>query len=521
MYDKKNGVEWNQYETMSDLLQNSCERYAKRVAFSWKKGRKTIEKTYEEWERDLLLTAGKISKMKEKHIGIVSDISYEAMVSLFAIIIAGKVAVPLEADQSKALYEKHIEKADIELILYRVSTMGEQPDNCSLLQFQELFSMEGERFLEWPKWESDRAACIFFSSGTSGDFGEKKCVLLSQLNIVTTCAVFHMREFYRRTTETLLFLPFYHVQAFSGIVACIEGGYKTFLGKGPKYLTVDLLEAQPDFIMSVPQVSELLMKGIQKGIKSSGKEADVEKGLRLTKALWKYKIDLRPTVFQDIYKGLGGHLRVMTVGGAPISTDIIDYFEGFGIYLLTGYGMTETAGAVAQNTLRRLRPGSVGIVFPYNEVKIVDGEIWIRGNNVMLGYYKDEEATKHVMEDGWLKTGDLGYLDEDGYLFITGRKKNLIILSNGVNVSPEEVEKELLKSELIQEVVVCEKDGHIHARIYPGELSKEAEKVIQAQIAEEIKNYNYENSVYNRIVSWELRTAPFEKTSNLKIKRNV
>ena len=139
----------------------------------------------------------------------------------------------------------------------------------------------------------------------------------------------------------------------------------------------------------------------------------------------------------------------------------------------------------------------------------------------MLGYYKDEEATKRVMEDGWLKTGDLGYLDEDGYLYIIGRKKNLIILSNGENVSPEEIEKELLKSQYIQEIIVREKAGHIHADIYPGELKKEQLKTVSDNIAEEIKNYNYSHSVYNRIVSWSLRETPFEKTVSLKIKRNA
>ncbi|MBQ8856824.1 MAG: AMP-binding protein [Lachnospiraceae bacterium] len=520
MYYKKLGFEWNRYETLAELLRDTCEKHSDLVVFSWKKGRKTIEKTYKEFENDLLMMAGKISTLNAEHIGIVNDISYECILTLFAVIVAGKVAVPLEAFQSRELYEKSVKKADIELILYKQSTMDEKPENCKTLQFQELYAGETEAFLEWPTWERDRPACIFFTSGT---FGEKNCVLLSQLNLATTNAVFHGPGKLKRQSETVWFLPFYHVLAFSGMVACFAGGYKIHLGKGIKYFQIELLEYHPDFILSVPLVSELLMQGIQKAIKESGKEDSVEKGIRLTKWLWKlfwkFEVDIRPSVFKEIYDGLGGRLRIMTVGGAPISHETVNFFEDFGIYLLNGYGMTETSGVIAQNTLLCKENGSAGIVLPYNEVKIVDGEIWVRGDNVMLGYYKDEEATARVMEDGWLKTGDLGRLDKDGYLYITGRKKNLIILSNGVNVSPEEIEEELMKSPGIAEVIVREKNEHIHAEIYAGEFEETEEKEIRNQIGEVIQTFNHSNAVYTRIVSWELRKEPFEKTTTLKIKR--
>ncbi len=519
MHYKKKGFEWDQYATFVELMADSCSKHSDLAVFSWKKGRKIIEKTYQEWKEDLLLTAGKIAKLDASHIGVVSDLTYESILSIYAIIVAGKVVVPLEASQSKEIYEKYVSKADVDLILYTESAMDEKPENCKLMLIDELVNWDAEGLKEWPTWEKNRPACIFFTSGTSGQNGEKSCVLLSQENIATTNADYPGPVKRTSKAETIMYLPMYHVFAVSGLIGCMSRGYKSYLSKGAKYLSVELLEYSPDFLLSVPVVTELLMKGIQRGIKSSGKEKEVLKGAKLTRLFAKLKIDIAPKIFKEIYDGIGGNLRVLHVSGAAISQKMIDFFEDFGIYLLDGYGMTEASGVVAKSTFPCRRPGSVGIVLPYNEVKIVDGEIWLRGINIMLGYYKDEEATKRVMEDGWLKTGDLGYLDEDGYLYITGRKKNLIILSNGVNISPEEIEKELLKSQYIQEVIVREKDDHIHADIYAGEL-KEAE-IIQKkeQIQEEIKEFNYSNSVYNRIVSWDLREVPFEKTATMKIKR--
>lgn len=521
MYDKKKGYAWNQYNSFVELIADSCRKHSDLVVFAWKKGRKTIEKTFREWKEDLLLAAGKIMKLDASHIGVMSDGSYESILSIFAILVAGKVVVPLEDSQSKAILENYVFKADIDLILYTESAMVEKPENCKLVLIDELMNLNAEGLNDWPTWEKDRPACIFFTSGTSGKKGEKSCVLLSQQNIATTTADYPSPVKRTSKPETISYLPMYHVFAVSNLITCMASGYKSYLSKGAKYLSVELLEYSPDFLPSVPVVTELLMKGIQKSIKAGGKEKEVLKGAKLTRLFAKFNIDIGPKIFKEIYKGIGGNLRFIHVSGAPISQKMVDFFEDFGIYLLDGYGMTEASGVVAKITFPCRRPGSVGIILPYNEVKIVDGEIWLRGNNVMLGYYKDEEATKRVMEDGWLKTGDLGYLDEDGYLYITGRKKNLIILSNGVNVSPEEIEKELLKSQYIQEIIVREKDGHIHADIYPGEVKKEQLETIRDNIAEEIKNYNHTNSVYNRIVSWDLRKIPFEKTSSLKIKRNA
>lgn len=517
MYYKKQGFEWNHYSTLVELLSSACECHSDSVLFSWKKGRKTVEKTYKEWKEDLLLTAGKIVQFEETHIGVISEISYECILSIFAIIVAGKVVVPLETGLQKELIEMYVKKADINLILYNDTQMEGKPENCRLMQFSELMNRPASGLKEWPVLHKDRPACMFFTSGTTS--AEKSCVLLSQQNIATTNAVFQQSEKLTYQPQTIIYLPLYHVLTFSGMIACFMGGYKLYLGKGAKYLQVELLEYHPDFLLSVPIVNELLMKGIQKGIEQGGKMEDFQKGVKLAKLLWKFGIDLRPQIFKDIYKGLGGRLRLLHVGGAAIRPEVVSFFEDIGIYVLNGYGLTETSGVVTENTLFCRRDGSVGSVLPYNEMKIVDGEIWVRGDNVMLGYYKDEEGSERVMEDGWLKTGDLGRMDKAGYLYITGRKKNLIILSNGVNISPEEIEGELIKSSYIEEVIIREKDGHIHAEIYAGELKESEIAQKKEQIQEEIKKFNYSNSLYKRVVSWDLREVPFEKTTTMKIKR--
>lgn len=521
MYYKKEGYEWNCYDTITQLLSDACEKYAERDAFVWKKGRHFVRKTYQDWKKDLLEMAGKIASLEVSHIGIVSDISYESVLCMYAALAAGKVVVPLEDDQIGIYYEEAVSSADIELILYGNDTLDRTETVCKWMSFQEVTQIEAKGFETWPQWESGRPACIFFTSGTTQCSREKTCVMLSQKNIATTCALFHSPFGSKTVPEMLMYLPIYHVLAFSGMVSCFAGGYKIFIGSGTKYFHIDLLTYCPDFILSVPLINELLKKGIEKEIQKSGKQKDVEKGIRLTKWFWKFGIDIRPKVFEEIYKGIGGRLRVLMVGGAFIDPEVITFFEDFGIYVLNGYGLTETTGVISQNTFYHTKKESVGIVLPYNEVKIVDGEILVRGDNVMLGYYKDEEKTRSIMEDGWLKTGDLGYLDAEGYLHITGRKRNLILLSNGVNVSPELLERELLQSSVVQEVLVREKDGRIHADIYAGEYEETQVKERKREIEEMLMQFNQNHPLHHRIVSWELRKQPFEKTATMKIKRKV
>ncbi len=217
----------------------------------------------------------------------------------------------------------------------------------------------------------------------------------------------------------------------------------------------------------------------------------------------------------------GGNLKTICSGGAYLDPEYIDRFEEYGITILQGYGMTECSPVISTNLAWESKKGSVGKLMPNCEAKIVDEEIWVRGSSVMMGYYKMPEETAETLEDGWLKTGDLGYVDEDRFVYITGRKKNLIILANGENVSPEEIENQFSRFELVKEILVREKDTLIEAEIFPDyEYAKKKHiKDIQAKLQEMIDEYNKDVPVYKRIHSLIVRETEFDKTTAKKIKR--
>ena len=217
----------------------------------------------------------------------------------------------------------------------------------------------------------------------------------------------------------------------------------------------------------------------------------------------------------------GGSLRIICSGGAYLDPDYVDRFREYGITILQGYGMTECSPVISTNLEWENKKGSVGKLLPNCEARVVDEEIWVRGSSVMQGYYKMPEQTAETLEDGWLKTGDLGYVDEDNFVYITGRRKNLIILANGENVSPEELENELSRSELVKEILVREKDKIIEAEIFPDyEYAKKKHiKDIQGKLQELIDGFNKDMPVYKRIYSLIVRETEFEKTPSKKIKR--
>ena len=239
--------------------------------------------------------------------------------------------------------------------------------------------------------------------------------------------------------------------------------------------------------------------------------------MNLTWLLYKCHIDIRRRVFSPIIDRFGGELRVLVVGGAYMEPRIIKDFAKLGITIIQGYGITECAPVVSSNTDKLIKYNSVGKVVNNTRVKIVDGEILVKGPIVMKGYYKNKQATEEAFDEGWFKTGDLGYLDSDDYLYITGRKKNLIILNNGENISPEYLERKILLLSYVKEVVVYERDGKIQAEVL---LDTESEGANE-RIAEDIVKLNKKMPDYMKIANIFIRKEEFEKTSTSKIKRNV
>jgi len=260
----------------------------------------------------------------------------------------------------------------------------------------------------------------------------------------------------------------------------------------------------------VPLYVETLYKGIWKAVREQNKERVLRALIKASNLLRKCGLDLRRKLFRSVLEQFGVKLDLIVCGGAFLEQRYIDGMEDIGIQVLNGYGITECSPVVAVNRNRWAKPGSIGLPLPCCEVQIQDNEICVKGDLVMAGYFQDEAATGSSIQDGWFYTGDLGYLDEDGFLFITGRKKNLIILSNGKNVSAEELEAQILQIAGVEEVIAYGEDGHSTAEIF-----SEKPDGIRGEIAA----LNQKLPPYKRIQRVKFREPPFEKTTTRKIKQ--
>ena len=288
----------------------------------------------------------------------------------------------------------------------------------------------------------------------------------------------------------------------------------------------DIREARPELLILVPLFLETMYNSIWKGLRAKGIESQIKALIDKNNAEG-VSDEAKREMFKDILAAFGGRLTRIVSGGAPLNIRLYEGFKDFGIEVINGYGITETSPVLGINRMELNKPESVGMLVAGEEVKIDnpdengDGEICARSTSVMLGYYKDEARTAEALRDGWFYTGDKGFLDEDDYIHINGRIKNLIILANGENVSPEELEGMLYENEAVMEVLVYEKDGKITAEILPDEdyLKRNSIEDGEAYIRKFISDLNRELAVYKRIGTVVFRDTPFERTSSKKIKR--
>ena len=511
---KDNKLKISEFNTITELLKYSCNGRKDEILFI-EEGKENSEVTYGQFEQDIFSIAGKLKALDVSHIGVVCNLSYNCILCLYAVIVAGKVLVPLSEDLSAEETEKYINKADIDLLIYNADRIDGIDTKCEQMDIQKLIQMEGQALTEWPQWEEERKACIFFTSGTEG---EENGVVLTQKNTSYVNNYTDSGHINRRP-RTLIFLPIHHVFSFVSLTVCIHDYCEIHLSRSIAYVALELEKIRPDVITTVPMINELFRSKVAKGIEESGKKKQIDKLIRLSNLLRKLGIDIRTPLFRKLRESMGGIPQLIITGASASSEETIRFFDDIGIIILQAYGLTETCAAVSTNKLKMNRIGSVGKPVYYDEIRIKDSEIQVKGGNVMKEYYKNPIATSRVFDGEWLKTGDLGYIDCDGYIYITGRKKNLIILDNGENVSPEELEKKLISCSEIQDVIVREKDGHIHAEIYNSDLSASNEDVLKNAVDNAIDKLNRENPIYKRIVSWEFRREAFEKTSTMKIRR--
>ncbi len=519
----------------SDVPDFCAKNFGNKTAFSFMKGKelKTVTFSRLKLEADsigsLLFKLG----LGKKRIAILAENSVEWIEAFFAIERVGSIAVPLDKELYNDDIIKLIKRSDCKAVFYSKSYQSKVDDikndftQISFISFEsfpEIIEKEKNNAVLLPKFEIDEndPCLIVFTSGTTGD---SKGVVLSHKNILSDTII--GCRILGNFKKAVLILPLHHTFGLiTGIIGpmLIEGN--VFISKSIRRVQKDMEFFKPDIILVVPIIAETVYKKVWAQAEAQGKAEKLKRGLRLSNFLLKFGIDKRRQLFKEVLSKFGGELNTIICGGAPINENIVKGLCELGIETRNGYGITECSPIVSVNPFGKGKNkiGSAGVALDCCEIRIKDkdkdgiGEIEVRGSNVMLGYLDNEEATKEAFDGEWFKTGDVGRLDKDGYLYLTGRKKNLIILSNGKNVSPEEIEAKLLDFSLIEEVVVFDEDGKIGAEIYPGEgCSDDMKNDIYAVVDE----YNKTVPPYKNIEKITVRNTPFPKTTTMKIKRNI
>jgi long-chain acyl-CoA synthetase len=532
------------FRDLKELLFQKIKSQPEGIAFAFSKGRNQItEKTYREfWEEVNALGTWMNHQEIQGHIAIIGENSYEWLLCFFAIVNGGNVAVPIDKELPEEEIAALLEKADVQTVFYSQSYYGNIKsyaigDMDTYLAAGKRMIASGSRgFLDY-QIDHKKMCCVMFTSGTSG---VSKGVMLSHENFAEdingSCQLFVLEG------NTLPVLPFHHAFGLVvGVFMVFHYGYTIYINRSLKTIQKDLQIAKPQTMFLVPLFVETFHKQIWSAAKKEGREKQLHKMMKLSDWLLKRGIDIRGKIFTSVRQAFGGNLAYIICGGAPLGVSYIQEFRSWGIEILNGYGTTECSPCAAVNRNFFHKDGTVGMAVPNIKVRISDeGEVLIQGPIVMLGYYKDEAATKEAFRvqnerasapeqgmelDNWYATGDLGIMDEDGFITLTGRKKNLIILSNGENVSPEELEADFYKDEAVREVLVYEKDGLITAEIFPNEDylkswgGMNAARNEQEYFEKLRMRINRNRPMYKQIGEVLLRDSEFPKNTSKKIIR--
>ena len=488
-----------------------------------------------------------------KNCVVIGKFSYEWVLTYFATLSIGSVLVPLDREWLAPDLSDTVAKADASFlfcdydIAQKATYIADQVDLTAAPIYLNAGENEGGL---WALVEAGRAkfaadpqpyfnarinpnklSLLVFTSGTTG---KGKGVMLSQNAILSDLS--DVIPYVYFSNKTVGVLPPHHTYGSSVmLIGHMMIGCEIYVSNGIRYVQKELKEQKPGHLVLVPLYLETFYRKIMANIKEQGKEELVARMIKVSNGMRKVGIDARKKLFGAIRAAFGGEVEMIISGGAPINPEILNFFEAIGISTLNGYGITECAPIVAVNRTRHVVPGSVGTVLDIDTVKIREpnsdgeGEICVKGPNVMLGYYKDDEATLDAFDsDGYFKTGDYGKLDEDNILYITGRKKNLIILSNGKNVYPEEIESELIATPGVLEIIVYEgqsKRGIQHnaivAEIFPDKdyIEKNGIEDVEKYLKTYIDNYNRGAVPYKKISILKVRKEEFPKNTLRKIMR--
>ena len=505
-----------------------------------------------------------------KRIALIGKNSYEWYMSYFAVLCGLGIAVPLDKGLPYEETEKSLIKSRSAVLLFDKAHLDlveelKKNDTTGVSAYYALEPVDGyetvydiieegrkemeagnEDFLSLPI-DPDTVSILLFTSGTTS---KAKAVMLSEHNILANIYMLDRVEDVRHGDVNMAFLPYHHTFGSSGQTMMISQGVTTVFCDGLKYIQKNIVEYKVTVFVCVPLLIEAIYKRIQQGIDKQGKRKKYEFGLKLSRFLMKFHIDVRRKLFKDILDQLGGELRYIVSGASALDPVVESSFEAMGINVVQGYGMTEASPVIAAENPPNRRPGSIGYSMPDLELILADqneegiGELCCKGANVMLGYYEDKEATDEILIDGWLHTGDLASLDKDGYIFIRGRKKNVIVLKNGKNVYPEELEDLIDALPYTQEsmvfgqarrvdgdskdLILCAKivyDPDVVKENYGITIEKDEEGKVSGMdaltslVQRDIDAINETLPSYKQIHRFTLSDEPMEKTTTGKIKR--
>ena len=554
--------EKREFSSVRELVEWAGETYGEKTAYSYKKNVRAEEPervSYVKLRDDVRALSSKLASVgaSGKHVAVIGKFSYEWVLVYFSVLASGGVLVPLDRDWSAEELVETAKRADVEYLFIEES-LKDKADAISLatelLEAPVFLSLDksdtgacttvGELLEDGAaKFEADKdlyygapidamgLSLLVFTSGTTG---KGKGVMLSQNAILSDLSSIIPYIAFR--DKTVGVLPPHHTFGSSVmIIGHTMIGCEIYISAGIRYVQKELVEQKPGHLILVPLYLETFYRKIWANIKNQGKEKLVRAMIKVSNVLRKIGIDIREKLFGSIRAAFGGEVSMIISGGAPINPEILSFFEAIGISTLNGYGITECAPIIAVNRSKNIVPGSVGNVIDIDTVRIDDpnedgeGEILVSGPNVMLGYFKDEQATSEAMtEDGYFRTGDYGKLDENNVLYITGRKKNLIILSNGKNVYPEEIENELVAVPGIQDIIVYEGKSRrgmeynaIVAEVFPDKEYMEANAItdVAAYLQPYIDEYNRSATPYKKIAVLKVREEDFPKNTLRKIMR--
>lgn len=560
---KKKMFEAKEFNNIKEIIYNSAKKYKDNIAFTIKhQENKKVEYenvTYSRLLDDINAFGTSLFKMgaKLKRIAVIGKNRYEWVVAHLTNLLGGIVSVPLDKDLQYEELENSLIRSKAEIIIFdekltekmeeikknqttaltKFICMSEKDGYESVGELIEQGKKDLETNREYIDAKIDENAMniLLFTSGTTSN---SKAVMLSQKNIASNIYAMQCCEDIRDTDVNIAFLPFHHIFGSTCIIMMLASGVKTVFPDGLRYIKQNLNEYKVTLFVGVPVLTEAIYKTIMKEIERQGKTKLIKTAMKISNLLLKLHIDVRRKLFKQVIDALGGELRFVISGGAPADPVISKGFNNLGIKVVQGYGLTETSPVIAAEDDWHMKNGSVGVPMINDTIEIENkdekgiGEIRVKGPNIMLGYYEMPEETEEVLKDGWFYTGDLGYIDKKGFLFITGRSKNMIVLKNGKKIFPEEIETVVGRLELVAESMVYGKpdekdkndvklsviivyDKEVAKEKYPGKTEEDLYKIIW----EQIKEINTSFPRYKHIQNMILTSEELIKTTTKKIKR--